>query len=356
MRIKCLLILLLTTLFIFITTDSFAALSPEVSDKLKGQLAPDFSIKSVNEKEIELNNFKGKIILLNFFGTWCPPCRAEINQLTHIHKKYLQNGVVILGIAADPLMVPKSYEDTKKDAIELKNQLGIPYDIAIATEQVGRDYGFKGIPTTIFIDSSGKFVRTFYGYHHGNRFKNLLDDLLETPSSNNVQNNTYKLSKLLSPLVRVWVHPPQQIHPLVVHFPIVLLVLEGLFLLLFFTTGKSHYEIAAYHLLKWGLFSILIAMVAGIHDIGLDLGIGNKILLGFKDRIENTFQFESSITIHSWLAIVLFLLTFIRLWWRSLKRENVLKSYSGFCFGVLTLFSIWVLLAASYVGGLISHY
>lgn len=356
MHTKRFLVLLLTTLFLFMPLDCLGALQPEVSDKLKDQAAPDFSLKSIDEKEIKLSSFKGKIVLLNFFGTWCPPCRAEINQLTDIHSKYSQKGIVILGIVADSLMVPKSYESTKKDAIELKSQLGIPYEIAVATEQIGRDYDFKGIPTTIFIDSHDRFVRTFYGYHHGNRFKNLLDDLLEVPSSNNVQSSTYKPSKLFSPFVRVWVHPPQQVHPIVVHFPIVLLVLEGLFLFLFFVTKKLHYEIAAYHLLKWGLFSIIITIIAGLHDVGLELGAGNKILLGFNDRIQNMFQFESSITIHSWLAMLLLLLTFVRLWWRSLKRENVLKSYSGFCFGIVSLFSIWVLLAASYMGGLISHY
>ena len=355
------LILLITLLAISISRSSLAALSPEISEELKGKAAPDFSLYSIDKKEIKLADYKDKIVLINFFGTWCPPCRAQIVQLTKIYKKYKKNEVVILGVAADPLIAPKSQEETLKDVKELKDKLNISYQVTVATKQFGKNYNFKGIPTTIFIDSNGRFVKTFYGYHHGKRFENLLESLLASTiskinSKESMNPNIPKINNLFKPFIQIWTNPPQQLHPLLIHFPIAFLILESLFIILFWITNKTHFEVAAYSILKWSFWSILIALLAGLHDVGLVLEKGNKILLGLKDRIENAFRFESSITVHSWLAVSLLVITGIRFLWRKLGRENTLKGFAGICFGIITVICLWLLLSTAYIGGLISHY
>ena len=96
-------------------------------------------------------------------------------------------------------------------------------------------------------------------------------------------------------------------------------------------------------------------MATGIHDSGLNLGPGNKFLLGFEDRWNNAFRFESSVSIHVWLALALFVLTLSRLLWRWKRGEQVFQGLEGVLFGMVAFAGIWFLFAMSYVGGLISH-
>ena len=100
---------------------------------------------------------------------------------------------------------------------------------------------------------------------------------------------------------------------------------------------------------------MLLAVLSGLNDVGLDLGAGNRLMLGFRDRWENAFRAESSITIHVWLALILIALTLTRLVWRSIGRSRALTGVSSAAFGFFTLLSFWTLLAATYVGASINH-
>ena len=119
-----------------------AALRPAESDEFNGQQAPEFSVASVKGDAVSLKDFKGRAVLLNFFASWCPPCREEISSLTNLYKQYSKNGVAIVGIAVDSLLTPESVGDVKP----LAEKLAIPYPVAIATEQIAKDYHFKGTP------------------------------------------------------------------------------------------------------------------------------------------------------------------------------------------------------------------
>jgi len=160
---------------------------------------------------------------------------------------------------------------------------------------------------------------------------------------------------LLKPFYRVIVAPPQQWHPLLIHFPLVFLTSEACLMLWYGMTRKSGTERWAYTFLKAGCWSLLPVVAAGVHDCGLALGPGNTFLLGVQDRLENAFRFESSVTVHVWLAGLLLVLTFCRLLWRWRRGPQVWQGPSGYWYGGLTGFGIWCLLAMSYVGGLISH-
>ncbi len=161
--------------------------------------------------------------------------------------------------------------------------------------------------------------------------------------------------ELLNPFYQIFTHPPHQLHPIVIHFPIVFLEAEAVFLLLFLTRKKPDYDRWALNFLRLSFWSMLIAVAFGFYDCGLNMGLGNKFLLGFQDRMENVFRFESSVTVHFWLAVLLFGLTFVRLIWRELKKKKIFEGNSVYLFGGLTLLNLWCLLAMSYVGGLISH-
>jgi peroxiredoxin len=138
-----------------------AALRPAESDEFNGQVAPEFAVTSVKGDAVSLKDFKGHPVLVNFFASWCPPCREEIRSLIQLYKQYRKDGVAIVGIAVDSVLTPESVGDVKP----LAEKLAIPYPVAIATDQIAKDYHFKGIPTTVVIDKEGKIAKMFYGYH-----------------------------------------------------------------------------------------------------------------------------------------------------------------------------------------------
>ncbi len=160
--------------------------------------------------------------------------------------------------------------------------------------------------------------------------------------------------QLGKPFYQVFTLPPKQLHPIFIHFPIVFLEAEALFLLLFLIRKKLDYEHWALNFLRLSFWSMLIAVAFGLYDCGLNMGSGNRFLLGLQDRMENAFRFESSVTVHFWLAILLLVLTSARLICREQKKK-IFEGKSVYLFWGLTLINLWCLLAMSYVGGLISH-
>jgi hypothetical protein len=124
---------------------------------------------------------------------------------------------------------------------------------------------------------------------------------------------------------------------------------------MFWRTGTKEYECWAYRLLQWTVLFMAIVVVAGLHDSGLNLGPGNKIWLGIHDRWQNRFRLQSSVTLHMWLAVLLFGLTAVRLLWRWRYGSGALAGNQAGGYGILTLLGLWCLMAASYAGGVISH-
>jgi uncharacterized membrane protein len=162
------------------------------------------------------------------------------------------------------------------------------------------------------------------------------------------------IRKLIEPFSQVWANPAHQLHPQIVHFPIVFLVLEAVTLVIFAIRKQPQLIALSLIFLHCAFWTMLLAVLTGLNDLGLDLGSGNRIMLGFHDRWENAFRAASSITIHVWLALMLMALTLTRLLWRSLGR-GALTGISGAAFGLLTLLNFWALLAATYVGASITH-
>ena len=160
---------------------------------------------------------------------------------------------------------------------------------------------------------------------------------------------------LLKPFYQIVTAPPRQWHPVLVHFPIAFLTLEAVLLGLWRFTGKPEQERWAYAFLHASLWSMLTVALAGLHDTGLDLGPGNPFWLGLQDRWQNMFRWHSSVTLHTWLTLALLAITVTRLLWRKLGGPSALRGAQGWAYGLATLIGLWVLSAAGYVGGLISH-
>lgn len=121
----------------------------------QGPVAPDFRLKSLDGKEIRLSDYKGRVVILDFWATWCPPCKAEIPSFIEMHGELAEEGLVVIGAAADD---PRK---VRKFAAEY----GINYPIVIADAALANDYGgIMGLPTTFVIDREGRIARTYVGF------------------------------------------------------------------------------------------------------------------------------------------------------------------------------------------------
>ncbi len=126
--------------------------------------APNFELPDVNGKRVRLSDFKGKVIILDFWATWCPPCRAEIPGFIELYNKYKDKGVEIIGISLD--------EGGVKDVLPFMKEFGVNYHILIGNYKVTQDYGgIRGIPTTFVIDKKGYIRAKYVGYRPKEVFK-----------------------------------------------------------------------------------------------------------------------------------------------------------------------------------------
>lgn len=124
----------------------------------KGQLAPNFMLTDLEGNEVELSDFKGKKVLLNFWATWCPPCRIEMPHMRKFYEDYRKKDVVILGVNLTP--TEKRREDVS--AFVQEEQLSFPI-VLDETGEVMLTYQVFAYPTTFLLDSNGIIRERFQG-------------------------------------------------------------------------------------------------------------------------------------------------------------------------------------------------
>ncbi len=127
-----------------------------MTGEVKGLEAPDFTLKTLDGKDVKLSDFRGKAVLLNFWATYCQPCKIEMPWFGELQKQYAGQGLQVLGVAMD---------DASPDEIrKFAKELGADYPILIGKESVGDQYGgLQFLPTTFYIDRQGKIVDRVFG-------------------------------------------------------------------------------------------------------------------------------------------------------------------------------------------------
>ncbi len=135
------------------------------------RLTKEFTLKDLRSKKVNLSDFKGKVVLLNFFATWCPPCRQEIPELVGIYHQYKKKGLVVLGVSLDMDKAPFVLKSFIKE-------MKIPYPILIGTQEVAENYQISGVPTTLIINKEGKIFKRFDGLVPTEYFEKVLKGLL----------------------------------------------------------------------------------------------------------------------------------------------------------------------------------
>ena len=128
--------------------------------------APDFTLRTVQGDLFNLSDFKGKVVLLNFWGTWCGPCRREIPDFNKLHDKYQKDGLEIVGITITSGSPERIYNFMKEWDIEYTVLTDIEdYETQRVTAYYGRAIGqpITGLPTTLIIDRDGYIVKGYIG-------------------------------------------------------------------------------------------------------------------------------------------------------------------------------------------------
>jgi len=132
------------------TPASQPAATSRPTGPVEGALAPDITVTDLEGQQIKLSDFRGKRVLLNFWATWCPPCRAEVPILQAAHEKYGDDDFVILGV---------DYGESKTQVAEFARANNLTFKLALdESGQALQSYNVRGIPTSYFIDRQGVIV------------------------------------------------------------------------------------------------------------------------------------------------------------------------------------------------------
>lgn len=132
-------------------------------------LFPDFTVKDFSGKDVALKEYRGKIIILDLFATWCPPCRMEIPHFIELQNEY-KDDVAVIGLSYDqaPLKKVQAFADEMK----------INYALYWGSQEIAAYVGLRGIPHTLVIDQTGKIIQSYVGYRDKSVFENDIKSLL----------------------------------------------------------------------------------------------------------------------------------------------------------------------------------
>jgi thiol-disulfide isomerase/thioredoxin len=144
-------------------------------DRAQGMFAFDFTLPDLDGKSVSLADYKGKVLIVDIWGTWCPPCRMEIPHFIELKKRYAEKGFDIVGI---------NYENSQGDAAkqtiaDFVKENGINYTCVIGDEATQKQIrNLEGYPTTLFIDRAGKVRNKVVGYHEIAALEAMVSELL----------------------------------------------------------------------------------------------------------------------------------------------------------------------------------
>lgn len=148
-----------------LATTFFAALLVLVSaggiaaSDLTGQAAPDFALKSATGENLRLSEYRGDVVMINFWATWCGPCRQEMPLLDDLYNRYQRVGFSLLGVNID---------DDSSRAMDMVHELGVNFPVLFdERKEVSRLYQVEAMPVTVIVDRTGTVRHVHHGYQPG---------------------------------------------------------------------------------------------------------------------------------------------------------------------------------------------
>lgn len=131
--------------------------------------ASDVSLRDMDGNAVKLSDFKGKVIILDFFATWCPPCKQEIPDFVELQKQYGEQGFAMVGVSLTPAADVKPFAEKYR----------INYTVLIGDDKSNAAYGpIRSIPTTFVIDKEFNIVKKYIGYRPKETFEGDIKELL----------------------------------------------------------------------------------------------------------------------------------------------------------------------------------
>lgn len=151
---------------------SVFAASSLASSGMEGQLAPDFALKSSTGENLRLSEFRGDVVMINFWATWCGPCRQEMPLLDELYSRYQRVGFSLLGVNID---------DDSRRAMDMIEELGVSFPVLFdARKEVSKLYEVEAMPVTVIVDRTGTVRYIHHGYKPGyeNKYLDQIRSLL----------------------------------------------------------------------------------------------------------------------------------------------------------------------------------
>jgi peroxiredoxin len=138
---------------------SVVAATSLASSGLEGQAAPDFALKSSSGENLRLSEYRGDVVMINFWATWCGPCRQEMPLLDELYTRYERVGFNLLGVNID---------DDSRRAMQMIEELGVSFPVLFdARKEVSKLYEVDAMPVTVLVDREGNVRYVHHGYKPG---------------------------------------------------------------------------------------------------------------------------------------------------------------------------------------------
>jgi len=161
---------------LFLSISSFTSFSGR-RVPVKNKEASHFCLDALSGERIALANYQGKVVVLNFWASWCAPCLREMPNLEKLHQKYRQRGIQVIGIAV---------VSRESDVSQKVRQTGVTYPILFGSKQLIAQYGsFSDLPTTFIIDEKGNILRQLSGSSDYKTLEQEILPYLQDPSLTN---------------------------------------------------------------------------------------------------------------------------------------------------------------------------
>lgn len=149
----------LAALLIGIASSSSRGAESRDPAKLIGSSAPEWQLEALNGPTLRLSQFKGRAVVLNFWATWCAPCRMESKWLAELYAKYKADGLEVLGVSMDE-------DSDRAEVIRFAKVYGVNYSVLLHGQTIADRYGgVPYLPQTFFVDRAGKVVNVTRGIH-----------------------------------------------------------------------------------------------------------------------------------------------------------------------------------------------
>jgi peroxiredoxin len=138
---------------------SALAASSLAASGLEGQTAPDFALRSASGDNLRLSEYRGNVVMINFWATWCGPCRQEMPLLDELYDRYERVGFNLLGVNID---------DDSSRAMQMVEELGVGFPVLFdARKEVSKLYDVEAMPVTVILDRQGTVRYVHHGYKPG---------------------------------------------------------------------------------------------------------------------------------------------------------------------------------------------